>query len=201
MITSRVRNRRLETIAAASLIGLSGCSTFDLLTDNCATDFVRVTWPATITRGTSTTNVTLFGSVTAANIDPSQFELLGDVITGRRQGTLATIVWTVPAFDINGGYIAFTHSAPLTVGDSVDVDFAFDGGGWGAASAAREIPAAIAVRGDNFNATEATGTLTVLSTSPLRLHVDVTTRNAANQSMSISGDAQFRYETVRSSCS
>jgi hypothetical protein len=191
---------RLVTAALAALL-TQGCATFDLLTDNCDTEFVRVTWPATITRGTSTTNVTLFGSVTPSNIDPTQFELLRDVLTTGSRGTLATVVWTVPAFDINGGYIAFTHSAPLIPGQTVGVNFAFDGGGWGAASAAREIPAAIAVRADNFTAAAASGTLDVVSTSPLRLRINVTTRNAANQTLSVAGEAQFQYEKVRSSCS
>jgi hypothetical protein len=38
-------------------------------------------------------------------------------------------------------------------------------------------------------------------TTPLRLKIDVTTRNAANQSMSLTGEAQFEYEKVHSNCS
>jgi hypothetical protein len=90
---------------------------------------------------------------------------------------------------------------PLQAGESDAVNFAFDGGGWGAAPASRAIPAAIAVRADNFNANAATGSLTAISTTPLRLKIDVTTRNAANQSMSLTGEAQFEYEKVHSNCS
>jgi hypothetical protein len=57
------------------------------------------------------------------------------------------------------------------------------------------------VRADNFNATAATGTITAISTSPLRLRIEVTVRNASNQTMTLAGDAQFEYERVRSDCS
>ena len=159
-----------------------------------------MSWPATITRGNSTTNVTLFGSVSPSNIDPTQFELLRDAVTGSRSA-LTTIVWTVPAFEINGGYIAFTHTLPQAAGESDGVNFTFDGGGWGAAAAARAIEPTIAVRADNFNATAATGTITAVSTSPLRLRIDVTVRNALNQTMTLTGDATFEYARVDSDCS
>ena len=186
---------------AATAFLSAGCTTIDFLTDNCTTEFVRVSWPATITRGTATTNVTLFGSVTPGNIDPTQFELFRDVVATGTRSNLTTIVWTVPAFEINGGYIAFTHTVPLSAGESDGVNFAWDGGGWGAAPATRAIPAAIAVRADNFNASTASGTITAISTRPLRLNIDVTVRNAANQTMRLTGEAQFEHESVRSSCS
>jgi len=187
-------------LAASALLSAS-CTSVDFLTDNCTSEFVRVSWPATITRGTSTTSVTLFGSVTPSNIDPSQFELLRDVIATGNRTSLTTVVWTVPAFDINGGYVAFTHTLPLPAGQSDAVNFAFDGGGWGASAATRAIPAAIALRADNFNANAATGTITAISTTPLRLDIDVTVRNAANQSMRLTGQAQFQHEIVHSGCS
>ena len=194
-----LRTVRIAALAATALLS-PACASVDFLTGNCSTEFVRVTWPATITRGTTTTNVTLFGSVTPSNIDPTQFELLRDAVTGNRTA-LTTIVWTVPAFEVNGGYVALTHTLPLTSGESDGVNFAFDGGGWGAATASRDIPATIAVRADNFNATAATGTITAISTSPLRLRIDVTVRNASNQTMTLAGEAQFEYERVRSDCS
>ena len=194
------RTVKAAAVAGSALVSTS-CTTYDFLTDNCTSEFVRVSWPATITRGTSTTNVTLFGSVTPSNIDPSQFELLRDVIATGNRTSLTTVVWTVPAFEINGGYVAFTHTLPLSAGASDAVNFAFDGGGWGASAATRAIPPAIAVRADNFNANAATGTITAISTTPLRLDIDVTVRNAANQTMRLTGEAQFEYETVHSGCS
>ena len=191
---------RTATMAAITFLS-AGCTTIDFLTDNCESEFVRVSWPATITRGTSTTNVTLFGSVSPGNIDPTQFELFRDVVTTGTRTNLTTIVWTVPAFEVNGGYIAFTHAVPLATGASDGINFAWDGGGWGAAPATRAIPAAIAVRADNFNADAASGTITAISTAPLLLDIDVTVRNTVNQTMRLTGKAQFEHETVRSSCS
>ena len=194
-----------RTVRSASLVAIAlisaGCTTTDFLTDNCTSEFVRVSWPATITRGTSTTSVTLFGSVTPGNIDPTQFELFRDVVATGTRSNLTTIVWTVPAFEVNGGYIAFTHTLPLSAGQSDGINFAWDGGGWGAAPASRAIPGAVAVRADNFSADAATGTITAVSTSPLVLDIDVTVRNAVNQTMRLTGKAQFEHESVRSSCS
>src|SRR5215212_11003507 len=104
-----------QTALAAAMLASTGCNTFEFLTDNCETEFVRVTWPATITRGSSTTSVTLTGSVSPGNIDPAQFtQLRQTLVTGG--GDLTNVVWTVPAFETNGGYVAFMHAAPLTTG-------------------------------------------------------------------------------------
>jgi hypothetical protein len=192
---------RKYAFALSAPVIFSSCQSVDFLTDNCDTEFIRVNWPATITRGSSVSNVTLFQAITPSNIDAEEFMLLRDVLINGSASRSATVIWTVPAFDINGGYIALTHSAPLAASTSEEVNFAFDGGGWGAATAARAILPAIAVRADNFNATAASGTITSVGTSPLRLDIDVTVRNALNQTMRIAGQAQFEYERVRSSCS
>jgi hypothetical protein len=63
------------------------------------------------------------------------------------------------------------------------------------------MPTAIAVRADNFTATTATGSITANPGAPLRLRIDITARNAANETMRLTGDAQFRFEEVRTSCS
>jgi hypothetical protein len=196
-----IASLRTFAIAVSTPIILGSCQTVDFLTDRCDTEFIRVTWPATITRGGNTTNVTLFQSISEANVDAEDFRLLRDVLINGNTNRSATVVWSVPAFDINGGYIGLTHSAPLAATESHEVNFAFDGGGWGATTASRVIEPAIAIRGDNFNATAASGTITALSTSPLRLNVDITARDALNQTMRVKGEAQFQYEKVDSSCS
>ena len=188
-------------LAASAPLILGSCQTVDFLTDRCDTEFIRVNWPATITRAGSTTNVILFQSITESNIDPEDFRLLRDVLINGNASRPATVIWSVPAFDINGGYIALTHSAPLTASTSQEVNFAFDGGGWGATTASRVIQPAVAVRADNFNATAASGTITAVDASPLRLNIDITARDALNQTMRITGEAQFKYEKVDSSCS
>ena len=192
--------RKFALAASAPLI-LGSCQTVDFLTDRCNTEFIRVNWPASITRGTNTTNVTLFQSISESNIDAEDFQLLRDVLINGNTNRSATVIWSVPAFDINGGYIGLTHSAPLAASTPQGVNFAFDGGGWGATTSSRVIQPAIAVRAENFNATAAAGTITAVNTSPLRLDIDITARNALNQTMRITGQAQFQYEKVDSSCS
>ena len=114
---------------------------------------------------------------------------------------ITSVVWTVPAFNVNGGYVAFIHKAPLRNGQTEPVNVATDAGGWGFASTGRALPAAIAVRAENFVAISATGSITAVSGTPLLLRIDVTAQNAANETMRLTGDAHFRYEEQRSSCS
>jgi hypothetical protein len=56
------------------------------------------------------------------------------------------------------------------------------------------------VRADNFTGTSATGTITALDGSPLRLRIDVTTRNAAGETIRLTGEAGFHYEKVTKTC-
>ena len=199
----RVR-RPAARLALIALAGMpAGCKSIELLTDNCTTESVLVAWPATITRANATTTVTLTGAVSPGNIDPSQFNQLKQLLTTGGAGGTNSVVWTVPAFDVNGGYIAFMHRAPLTTGQTEPVNQAFDGGGWGIVSSRPDFPfpAVIAVRADNFVATSASGSITAIVGLPLRLRIDVTARNNANESMRLAGDAQFSYERARSSCS
>src|SRR5690349_23506223 len=109
--------RAFALVASAPLI-LGSCQTVDFLTDRCDTEFIRVNWPATITRAGTSTNVTLFQSITESNIDAEDFRLLRDVLINGNMNRAATVIWSVPAFDINGGYIGLTHSAPLAASTS-----------------------------------------------------------------------------------
>jgi hypothetical protein len=59
----------------------------------------------------------------------------------------------------------------------------------------------VAVRAENFNATSATGSIVVVSTSPLRLRIDVTTQNAAGETIRLTGDAGFSYNKAFENCS
>ena len=193
---------RFAPIAAAGLALLSGgCQTIEFLTDNCDEESVNVSWPATITRGNLTTNVTFTGTVSPGNIDPANFDLLRKVLVTGGVEIATNVVWTVPAFNVNGGYIAFMHAAPLSTGQTEPVDLAFDGGGWGVVPAPRLFAPTIAVRAENFTATSATGSIVAVTGRPLRLRIDVTARNAANETMRLTGEAQFEYQKVSSSCS
>ena len=200
----RISRRQAAGWAVIALAVLpAGCKSFELLTDNCTAESVLVAWPATITRGNATTTMTLTGAVSPGNIDPSQFNQLKQLLTTGGAGGTNSVVWTVPAFNVNGGYIAFMHKAPLTSGQSEPVNLAFDGGGWGIVTSRPDqpFPAVIAVRAENFVATSASGSITAIAGPPLRLRIDVTARNASNETMRLMGEAQFRYERARTSCS
>jgi hypothetical protein len=163
----RIARRRVANSVLIALAVLpAGCRSIEFLTDNCTAESVLVSWPATITRGNTSTTVTLTGAVSPGNIDPSQFSLLKELLTTGGGGASASVVWTVPAFEVNGGYIAFLHKAPLTSGQTEPVDLAFDGGGWGIVSGRPEFPAVIAVRADNFVATSASGSITAIDGLP-----------------------------------
>jgi hypothetical protein len=94
------------------------------------------------------------------------------------------------------------HKAPLTSGQTEAVNLAFDRGGWGVVFSRPDqpFPAVIAVRADNFVVTSASGSITAIDGQPLRLRIDVTARNANNEPIRLTGEAQFRYERVRTSC-
>src|SRR5687767_6168773 len=198
LVTSRMA--KTLTVAAICLLA-SGCSTLQLLTDRCTSESILVSWPATITRNGSSTNLTLSGAVSPGNLDASRFNLLKQVLITGGPELITSVVWTVPAFEVNGGYVALMHKAPLSSGQIEPVDVAFDGGGWGFSSTGRTLPAAIAVRAENFNASSATGSVTAMTGTPLRLRIDVTTRSATNETMRPTGEAQFRLEKVTSNCS
>ena len=191
-----------KTLAIAGICFIaSGCSSIQFLTDRCISESIIVSWPATITRNGSSSTVTLSGAVSPGNLDESRFNLLKQVLISGGPELLTSVVWTVPAFEVNGGYVAMMHKAPLSSGQAEPVDITFDGGGWGFSSTGRTLPAAIAVRAENFNASSATGSVTATTGIPLRLRIDVTTRSATNETMRLTGDAQFRLETVTSNCS
>lgn len=182
-------------------LAINGCATIDFLTDNCRSEFVAVSWPATITRGGTSTLVTLTGSVAPGNIDTDKFNILKEVLATGGRELITTVIWSVPAFDTNGGFIALMHPAPLATNQTEAVNLAFDGGGWGVVEGNRPLAPVISVRADNFLATSATGSITAIAGTPLRLRIDVTARNAAGETIRVTGDAQFRYEEVRSNCS
>jgi hypothetical protein len=186
----------------ASAVLPAGCASVQLLTDSCTAESILVSWRATITRGGASTTATLTGAVSPGNLDASRFNALRALLITGGAAT-ASVVWTVPAFEVNGGYVAFMHRAPLASGQTEPVNLAFDGGGWGVVASRPDSPfsAAIAVRAENFTATSASGSITAVDGLPLRLRIDVAARNASNESMRFTGDAQFRYERARTSCS
>lgn len=188
-----------KILALCALLGSQGCAALEFLGGRCTQEQLTVTWPATITRGSTVTNVLLVSTLTPGNVDQNQFDALRAALTQGDQ-TKYNVTWGVDAFNVNGGFIAFTFGTPLVTGETLEIKAAFTGGGWGAnAVAAAPVPA-VSVRADNFTSTAAFGTITALASSPLRLRIDVTTTNAAGESIRITGEAGFHYDKVTKTC-
>lgn len=187
------------SLALATVMATQGCVALEALGGRCTQEQLVVSWPVTITRGTTTTSTLLTYTLTPSNIDQTQFNALRAALV-QGSSTITNVTWTIPAFDTNGGYIAFEHATPFAVGESRPVSVTFQGGGWGAQTAGAGLPTAISLRADNFIATSATGSMTALDTAPVRLRIDVTTRNAAGETIRVSGDAGFAYQKVTKPC-
>jgi hypothetical protein len=193
--------RLAKALIFVGTLPLGGCQTIDFLTDNCKSEFIRVAWTAPITRGGVTSTVLLSGSVAPGNIDPAQFTIMKELLATGGREIAANVIWSVPAFDTNGGFIALMHPAPMSTGQVHPVNLAFDGGGWGIVPSNREFAAVVSVRADNFLATTASGTITANNGIPLRLQMDITTRSASGETIHLGGEAIFSYAEVRDNCS
>ena len=192
----------------AKLLGLSlllatqacyGIGALEALGGSCEQEQLVTTWHVTITRGGTVTSPLLTNTLTPSNIDQAQFNTLRSLLVdGARPGTY-NVTWSLPAFNVNGGHISFTHAMPLSQGETQQVNATFSGGGWAAQAGAALTPA-VSVRADNFTATSASGSITVLSTAPLRLQIDVTTRSASGETIRLTGDTGFAYQKVTKTC-
>src|SRR5688572_13804681 len=192
---------RLAKAVVFGCLPLSSCQTIDFLTDNCKSEFIRVAWTAPITRGGVTNTVLLSGSVAPGNIDPSQFTIMKELLATGGREIAANVIWSVPAFDTNGGFIALMHPAPMSTGQVHPVNLAFDGGGWGIVPSNREFAAVVSVRANNFLATTASGSIKANNGIPLRLQMDITTQSASGETIHLGGEAIFSYVEVRDNCS
>jgi hypothetical protein len=185
-------------LALPLALSLQACWAVESLGGSCPQEQLVVTWPITITRGTSTTSPLLTATLTTDNISLSQFDMLRKALTQDVAPNSANVVWTVP-LGTNGGFISFAHAAPITEGTTTQVTSVFTGGGW-SASAFTQSPWAVSINADNFVATNATGTITALDTNPVRLRIDVTANNAAGEAMRLAGEVGFQYDLVSASC-
>jgi hypothetical protein len=187
-------------LGIAAIASVQGCATLELLGGTCTQEQIVVTWPVSITRDGTTTTPLLTYTLTPSNLDQTQFDRLRQALTSGSASGLYNVVWGIPAFNVNGGYIAFTHAAPMTQGETQQVNTAFTGGGWGAQPITSSFPPAVAVRADNFTAASAMGSINVLASAPLRLRIDVTTANAAGETIRLAGEAGFTYQSVKALC-
>jgi hypothetical protein len=189
--------------ALSALAATQGCGHLgylEALTPQCIQEQIVVTWPVTITRGSTVTSRLLTSTLTQTNIDRAQFDALKQALTDGGGAGAYNVTWSVSAFDVNGGYIALSHVAPIATGDTQQIGGAFSGGGWGAQAIGTTVPPAVSVRADNFVATSASGSITSLASSPVRLRIDVTTSSASGETMRLTGDAGFSYSKVTAIC-
>lgn len=191
-------------LALSALVATQGCLkaavALEAIAPKCTQEQIVVTWPITITRGTAVTTTLLTRTLTQNNIARAQFDALRQtLVDGGGAGTY-NVTWTIPAFDVNGGYISLSHAAPLTSGETQQVGVAFSGGGWGAQPVSGAVQPAVAVRASNFVATAASGSITAIAATPLRLRIDITSTNAAGETIRLEGEAGFSYHKVQALC-
>jgi hypothetical protein len=122
------------------------------------------------------------------------------VLTGEVGAETAGVVWTVPAFEPEQGWVAVAIDAPVAVGETLTVGSTFNGGGWGAYDLPDGVRAAAGFRVGTLAAGEVIGTVEVLAVDPLRLRLDLTGRSGGNVLARVQGDAAFSYQAGPPSC-
>jgi hypothetical protein len=90
--------------------GMFACGhAVEALGPKCTQEQIVVTWHATITRGNSVTSPLLTTTLTQNNVDRAQFDALRQALTAGGGAGTYNVTWTIPAFYVNGGYIALAH--------------------------------------------------------------------------------------------
>jgi hypothetical protein len=181
-------------LAAGSLAGC-GASL-----DSCVAERIDLTWPATIARDGAPVAVTLAGQVSPSNVGVPVFATLRAVLTGEVAAETAGVVWTVPAFEPEQGWVAVAIDAPVAVGETLTVGSTFDGGGWGIFDLPAGVRVAAGLRAGTVAASEVAGTVQVLDVDPLRLRLDLTGRNGGDVLARVQGDAAFSHQAGPPSC-
>ena len=193
----------MKIFALPVLMALQGCAgigALEALGGRCTQDELTVTFHPTITRGAATSSNLLTYTLTPSNVSGNQFGLLRSRLVDGNTPEVFNVTWTVSAFETNGGYISFSHDAPIANGVTLPVNATFNGAGWGADATISGRAPMVSVRAENFTATTASGTITSLGTFPQRLRIDVTVRNAGGEDIRIAGDAGFSYARVTKTC-
>jgi hypothetical protein len=189
-------------LAVFALLATGGCrhiGALEALGGRCEQEQLVATWHVTITRGTTVSSPLLTTTVTPGNVSGSEFNTLRSALVDGSSAPY-NVTWSLPAFGVNGGHISLRHAVPLTAGETQQVGATFTGGGWGAQPVGAALPPAVSVNAGDFTATSASGSFTVLSAAPLRLNVDVTVRNAAGETIRLTGDPGFAYQKVTKTC-
>jgi hypothetical protein len=171
-----------STVAVALAAGLA-CSPFD----PCTRDRIDALFPVTVAIGDALQEWTLTGRVTETNI---QADVYAQLVAGLVLDT-ASAAGSVFTLDQGfggdqAGFLAIWLGGDPAPGAVLTVADAFDGGGWGVLPGGPSGPR-VALRIGLFQGTTATGTLTVLSTVPLRLDVDIMVTDAIGAGYGLTG--------------
>lgn len=166
----------------------------------CHEERIEVSLPATIVRGATQESQALFGAVGAGNVGQEVFAALKDVLVENPSAQNFSFTWSVPAFNTNGGGLAIALAAPLRVGEVVQINSSFQGGGWGRFDLPSGVRAQVSVRAENFFATSASGTIQVVQVAPLVLRLEISATDTNNTTIQIRGDASFRFVRERVPC-
>ena len=182
---------------AALAVLMPGC---DYPFGSCEREYVEATLPATLI-GASPAALLLSYRLAETNLDPPTFAGVRRIVRGE-PGAPSGLVFTLEAFDSPVRIVlAMIVATPAEVGETLQVRGIFDGGGWGTADPPAGSDAVVDFRIGEDDATAATGTLVVLSRSPLRLRVDITLEGLGAPSTRLQGDLEFRSYTEDVSCS
>lgn len=174
---------------------LSGC----VFPFECESEHVEVAFPATVERGSGETSTEAFGSLAPGNIG-DDYDAVKAVLVGDSYRSPTWVVWTLSAFDSNGGYIAVNAGGPFRPGDVLPVSAAYAGGGWGLSSVPPSDGPEIGVRDGDFVSTSASGTLEVLEVEPLSFRVDVEVANDQEETLRLQGDMSFSLVVLAAAC-
>lgn len=167
----------------------------------CYDERIEVTMPATIEHNGMKESANLTGVVAPGNVGEEVFAALKSVLVANAGAQNFGFVWTVPAFNTNGGAVAIALQAPLRTGETLTINGSFQGGGWGRFDLPSGTRALASVRAENFTATSASGTIQILQIAPLILRIAVTATDTGNTSITLGGDASFRFARERVPCS
>lgn len=181
-------------LIAASLTGCGAAS------DSCQAERIDVTVFATLTREGSSEVVTLSDQVSPSNVGVPEFQTLRAVLTGDVAGETAGVIWTVPAFDPEQGWVVVAIDAPVAAGEVLPVGSTYGGAGWGLFDLPSGTRIAAGLRAGAFVASVVSGTVEVLAVSPLRLRLDLTGGDGTGAEVRVRGVASFSYLPGPPSC-
>ncbi len=191
---------RLWIVAAAGLLGavavISACTAFG----DCELDRIDASMSgANLELNGTPAFVTLAGTVTPGNVNADTYNrLVGALIEGS-ESTIGA-AWTLDQGLTEPGWLALVLGVETLEGDTIHVEQAAIGGGWGFFDAP-VTPLLVSLKLGDFQATSAAGTAVVLGTAPLNLRLDLILGNTDGDTVLVQGDMVFRRTQEAVSCS